>query len=175
MSIFLLLCGPKSCTKRQYLYTGRVTHKIYLNDFRSWIASENFFFYKKKSLGIWYFQPIFGQLLDLISPAKFNISEPSFKSYEPWDMANCILWYNIGCPIIIWTGPNIKIGIVQKVYEWWSCSFAKMIVQSGDHFGKRTAPSLIYFLNYAYFDILPSPVNYGTPSTSRLKVRISSL
>ena len=23
----------------------------------------------------------------------------------------------IGCPIIIWTGLNIKIGIVQKVYE----------------------------------------------------------
>ena len=25
--------------------------------------------------------------------------------------------YTIGCSIIIWTGLNIKIGIVQKVYE----------------------------------------------------------
>ena len=24
---------------------------------------------------------------------------------------------NRGCPVIIWTGLNIKIGIVQKVYE----------------------------------------------------------
>ena len=28
-----------------------------------------------------------------------------------------------------------------------------MIVQSGNHFGKRTASSLLYFLTYAYFDI----------------------
>ena len=31
-----------------------------------------------------------------------------------------------GCPIIIWTGLNSKIGIVQKVYEWPSWYFAKM-------------------------------------------------
>ena len=37
--------------------------------------------------------PILGQILDLISPAKINISEPRFKSYNPWDMANCLLWY----------------------------------------------------------------------------------
>ena len=35
-----------------------------------------------------YVPPILGQLLDLISPAKINISEPRFKSYDPWDMAN---------------------------------------------------------------------------------------
>ena len=58
-----------------------------------------------------------------------------------------------GRPIIIWTRLNIKIGKVQKVYEWRSWYFAKMIVPSGNHFGKRTASSLIYFLNYAYFDI----------------------
>ena len=29
-----------------------------------------------------------------------------------------------GCPIIIWTGLNIKIGIIQKVIEWSSCPFA---------------------------------------------------
>ena len=32
--------------------------------------------------------PILGQLLDLISQAKINISELRFKSYDPWDMAN---------------------------------------------------------------------------------------
>ena len=35
-----------------------------------------------------YVPPILGQLLDLISPPKINISEPRFKSYDPWDMAN---------------------------------------------------------------------------------------
>ena len=41
-----------------------------------------------------------------------------------------------------------------------------MIVQSGDHFGKRSVSSLTYFLNFAYFDIQPSPDNYGTPYIS---------
>ena len=36
---------------------------------------------------------------------------------------------NRGCPIIIWTGLSIKIGIVQKVYEWPGQYLAKMIVQ----------------------------------------------
>ena len=58
-----------------------------------------------------------------------------------------------GCLIIIWTGLNIKIGIIQKVYEWSSCPFAKMIPRLENHFGKIPAWSLIYFLNYAYFDI----------------------
>ena len=58
-----------------------------------------------------------------------------------------------GCLIIIWTGLNIKINIVQKVYEWSSCRFAKMMLWLEDHFGKKPAWSLIYFLNYAYFDI----------------------
>ena len=53
----------------------------------------------------------------------------------------------IGCPIIIWTGLNIKISKVQKVYEWWSCSFAKMIPWLNNHFVKISAWSLIYFLN----------------------------
>ena len=35
-----------------------------------------------------YVPPILGQLLDLISPAKINISEPRLESYDPWDMAN---------------------------------------------------------------------------------------
>ena len=43
-----------------------------------------------------------------------------------------------GWVIIIWTGLNIKIGIAQKVYELWNCSFAKMIVPSGENFGKST-------------------------------------
>ena len=48
---------------------------------------------------------------------------------------------------------NIIIGIVQKVYEWPSCHFTKLIPLWVHHFGKRTAWSLIYFLNYAYYDI----------------------
>ena len=35
-----------------------------------------------------YESPILGQVLDLISPPKTNISEPRFESYDPWDMAN---------------------------------------------------------------------------------------
>ena len=35
-----------------------------------------------------------GQILDLISPTKIDISEPRFKSYDPWDMENCLLWYD---------------------------------------------------------------------------------
>ena len=37
-----------------------------------------------------YESPILGQLLDLISLAKINLFEPRFKSYDPWDMANCL-------------------------------------------------------------------------------------
>ena len=35
-----------------------------------------------------YESPILGQVLDLISPPKTNISEPRFESYDPGDMAN---------------------------------------------------------------------------------------
>ena len=35
---------------------------------------------------------------------------------------------NRGCLIIIWTGLDIKIDIVKKVYEWPSLYFAKMIL-----------------------------------------------
>ena len=51
------------------------------------------------------------------------------------------------------SGPNIIIDIVQKVYEWSSCRFAKMIPRFEDLFGKIPAWSLIYFLNYAYYVI----------------------
>jgi hypothetical protein len=30
--------------------------------------------------------PILGQLLDLISPTKINISEPRLESYDPWNI-----------------------------------------------------------------------------------------
>ena len=33
-----------------------------------------------------------------------------------------------GCTLKFATGLNIKIGIVQKVYEWSNCPFAKMIL-----------------------------------------------
>ena len=54
--------------------------------------------------------------------------------------------------------------IVQKVYEWPDCYFAKIIFQSGDYFGKRTSWSLIYFLNYAYYYIQPSHKFDASPS-----------
>jgi hypothetical protein len=34
-----------------------------------------------------YVPQILGKLLDLISLAKINISEPRFESYDPWDKA----------------------------------------------------------------------------------------
>ena len=36
--------------------------------------------------------------------------------------------------MIIWTGLNVKIGIVQKVYERSSCPFAKMIPRLKKYF-----------------------------------------
>ena len=48
----------------------------------------------------------------------------------------------------------------QTLYEWPDCSSAKMVYSLGDHFGKRTAWSLLYFFNYAY--MIFSPVaNFG--------------
>ena len=50
--------------------------------------------YRFEALKKWHYSkvpyesPILSQLLDLISPPKINISEPRFKSYDPWDMAN---------------------------------------------------------------------------------------
>ena len=54
------------------------------------------------------------------------------------------------------TGMNLIIGIVQKLFEWSSCSFAKMVVSWGDQFGKIRAWSLLEFLSYAYYHIYPS-------------------
>ena len=57
---------------------------------------------------------------------------------------------SIGCPIIIWTGLNIKIGIAQKVYELWNCSFAKMIVLQS--LTKAIIFELFYYIN-GYFRV----------------------
>ena len=60
-----------------------------------------------------YVPPILGQLLDLISATKINISEPRFESYDPWDMVNCLLWYNTRIlKIIIFycKNPNMSMG-----------------------------------------------------------------
>ena len=65
----------------------------------------------------------------------------------------------------MYTGPNFKIGIVQKVYEWSSCPFAKMIILWENHFGKTTAWSLIHFLNYAYLEIWPSVLFFCSSSS----------
>ena len=69
-----------------------------------------------------------------------------------------------GCFPKFANGLNNKIGIFQKVYVWPSCSFVKMISWWENHFGKRTAESLIYFLNYAYFDMEPIRKFWETPS-----------
>ena len=68
-----------------------------------------------------------------------------------------------GCLIIIWTGLNIKIGIPQKVYEWPSCYFAKIFLQSqlGIILAKgQLDHSHIYFLNYANFILMPYPCSH---------------
>ena len=62
------------------------------------------------------------------------------------------------------TGLNIKIDIVQKVYDWSNCPFAKMIPPLENHFDKRTAWSLIFFLNYDYYDIQSSLLTFETTS-----------
>ena len=43
-----------------------------------------------------------------------------------------------------------------------------MILSSGDHFDKRTAWSLIYFLKYAYLNIEPIRKFWETPSRNNL-------
>ena len=45
----------------------------------------------KYEIRVRYKSPILGQLLDLMSPSKINLFDPRFKSYNPWDMANCLL------------------------------------------------------------------------------------
>ena len=77
---------------------------------------------------------------------------PSFDIEQDWK-ENVILIHYRGCFPKFANGLHIKISIVQKVDEWPSISFAKMITSLGDEFAKGTAWSLIYFLKYAYFDI----------------------
>ena len=94
------------------------------------------------SFVIWYFNRSFKIFLDFTKQIRWILEISFFQPY-------CDLLIR-GCSIIVWTGLNIKIDIVQKVYEWPSWYFTKMIFQSWDHFGKMTARSLVYFLNYAY-------------------------
>ena len=51
------------------------------------MASQSQLTYAVAPQNITYVPLILGQLLDLISPAKINISESRFESYNPWDMA----------------------------------------------------------------------------------------
>ena len=51
------------------------------------MASQSQLTYAVAPQNIQYVPPILGQLLDLISLAKINISEPRFEFYDPWDMA----------------------------------------------------------------------------------------
>ena len=94
------------------------------------------------SFVIWYFNRSFKIFLDFTKQIRWILEISFFQPY-------CDLLIR-GWPIIIWIGLNIKIDIVQKVFEWPSWYFTKIFFQSRDHFGKMKARSLIYFLNYAY-------------------------
>ena len=48
--------------------------------------------------------------------------------------------------------PKFENGLSIKKYEWPSSSFAKMILSLRDNFVKKTAWSLVYFMNNAYFE-----------------------
>ena len=48
-------------------------------------SPDSFHFYHTHIL---YKSPIFGQLLDLICPAKINLFGPRLESYNPYNMAN---------------------------------------------------------------------------------------
>ena len=54
------------------------------------VASERKNSYENRShlSKLLYVPPILGQLPDLISPPKINISEPKFGLYDPWNLAN---------------------------------------------------------------------------------------
>ena len=66
------------------------------------------------------------------------------QQYKPRES---FLSFRVWCPKFApWL--NIKLDIVQKVYEWSSCPFAKKIPPQENHFGQRTVSSLIYFFNY---------------------------
>ena len=79
------------------------------------------------------------------------------KNFWPSDIILTLQWKQSsncqrhrGWCIKFATGLNTKIDIVQKVYKWSNCPFVKMILLRGDHFGKKTDWSLLYFLNYVY-------------------------
>ena len=58
-----------------------------------------------------------GQLLDCTSIKKARIKPGHTHKLKSFLRENFRLLYDRGCPKIIWTGLNIKIGIVQKVCE----------------------------------------------------------
>ena len=63
-----------------------------------------------------------------------------------------------------WTiGPVSNDWYLTKII-FRSCPFAKMILPWQNHVGKRTAWSLIYFLNYAWLEIWPSVLFFCSPS-----------
>ena len=72
-------------------------------------------------------------------------------------------WANRGCPIIIWTGLNIKTGIVQKVYEWPNWSFAKMILQSGIILAKEQLDHSYTFWTMPILIFSPVQIIMGHP------------
>ena len=64
---------------------------------------------------------------------------------------------------------KIIIDIVQKIKQWTSCPFARMIPLGVNYFGKRTAWSPSYFLSYTCFDIYPSLKFWCPVSTKSLE------
>ena len=77
-------------------------------------------------------------------------------------------------PIMIFS-PVSNFGdqsLVQKEYEWpltrqlFCQNDCPLGGRGEDHFGKRTAWSPIYFLNYAYLEIWPSVLFFYSPSNN---------
>ena len=120
----------------------------------TWFFQFISFFLLFLDLFLWgqFFYP-FSKIAEISSTAKITRSAQTVENSHSFFNVSytwCLHIFDFGLRL---NGLNIKICLVQKVYEWSNCSFAKMIFQWGDLFGKRTAWSLIHFLNYVYFDI----------------------
>ena len=81
---------------------------------------------------------ILGQLLDLISLSTINISEPRFKSYDPWDMAN---WP----ASVLYVDEYKKLQSFIEVLKIWG-DFIAQNLYLGTWTHTRERPVLVYVL-----------------------------
>ena len=120
----------------------------------TFFGSPSFLYLPIKSLGSPNWVPIQSPLSPFRVPLKtFKSLRVPFKSvFRGWGSKFA-------------TRLNIKIDIVQKVYEWLSCPFAKMIPPWGNQFDKISDWSQIKLLKYGFFKIYPSRKFASSPST----------